>query len=99
MASDRRKEIREEDVQGLKYFRSLQLLLKRLHEVGTERDTAGNRDLHMDQYCTLILIWLFSPIVDSPTWCSASQQLRQSAEEVWRREILFRLAFGVGDDL
>jgi hypothetical protein len=53
------------DVKGLKYFRSLQPLLERLHDVGAERDAAGNRNLHMDQYCLLILIWLFSPIVDS----------------------------------
>ena len=52
-------------MQGLKYFRDLQPLLKRLHQVGTERDSAKNRTLHMDQYCTLILLWLFSPIVDS----------------------------------
>ena len=36
------------DVKGLKYFRSLQPLLQRLHGVGAERDAAGNRDLHMD---------------------------------------------------
>ena len=34
-------------------------------EKGTQRDKAGNRDLHMDQYCSLILFWFFSPIVDS----------------------------------
>ncbi|MBM4011887.1 MAG: IS4/IS5 family transposase, partial [Planctomycetes bacterium] len=28
-------------------------------------DKAGNRDLYMDQYCTLILLWFFSPVVDS----------------------------------
>lgn len=57
--------IQASDVQGLKYFRDLQPLLKRLHQVGTERDSANNRTLHMDQYCTLIMIWLFSPVVDS----------------------------------
>ncbi len=53
------------DIQGLKYFRKLRPLLERLHNVGTERDKASNRSLHMDQYCTLILLWLFSPVVDS----------------------------------
>lgn len=53
------------DVQGLKYFRNLQPLFKRLHSIGAVRDKAGNRDLHMDQYCLLILLWLYSPIVDS----------------------------------
>lgn len=64
MRSDKR-ELCDQDIAGLKYFRKLQPLLARLHEVGAERDVAGNRDLHMDQYCTLILIWLFSPLVDS----------------------------------
>ncbi len=40
-------------------------MLARLHEVGKERDKANNRHLHMDQYCTLILLWLYSPLVDS----------------------------------
>ncbi len=64
MADDKRK-LRNQDIRGLKYFRVLQPLLERLHDVGTKRDVAGNRDLHMDQYCTLILLWLFSPLVDS----------------------------------
>lgn len=63
--SDRRQKICAEDVQGLKYFRHLQPLLQRLRDVGTQRDRAGNRQLSMDQYCTLLLLWLFSPLVDS----------------------------------
>jgi hypothetical protein len=61
----RKEEIREEDVRGLKYFRRLRPLLGRLHGVGCERDQAGNRDLHMDEYCVLVLLRLFSPLVDS----------------------------------
>lgn len=57
--------IRESDIQGLKYLRVLRPLMKHLHEVGTRRDQAGNRKLFMDQYCTLILLWLYSPVVDS----------------------------------
>jgi hypothetical protein len=57
--------IEPSDIQGLKYFDTLKPLLSRLHDVGTERDRAGNRDLHMDQYCTLLLLWMFSPILTS----------------------------------
>jgi len=53
------------DVKGLKYFKALGPLLERLHKVGKDRDKANSRHLHMDQYCTLILLWLYSPIVDS----------------------------------
>ncbi len=40
-------------------------MLERLHKVGTANDSANNRQLHMDQYCTLILLWLYSPILTS----------------------------------
>lgn len=58
-------EIRARDVKGLNYFKVLQPLLERLHDVGTKRDKAKLRKLHMDKYCTLILLWLYSPILDS----------------------------------
>jgi hypothetical protein len=61
----RRKQIRPRDVQGLKYFDQLGPLLDRLHDVGTERDKAGNRDLFFDQYTALLLLYFFSPVVDS----------------------------------
>lgn len=51
------------DLRGLKYLRSLRKLLTRLHDVGTQRDRAGNRQLHMDQYCVLVLLWLFNPAI------------------------------------
>jgi hypothetical protein len=55
MAGRRKREIRDQDVQGLKFLRKIRPLLSRLRKVGTERDTAGNRRLFMDQYCALIL--------------------------------------------
>jgi hypothetical protein len=65
MAGKRRDDVREEDVTGLKYFDKLAPLLVRLHEVGCERDKAGNRNLHYDQYCMLVLLFLFNPVVRS----------------------------------
>jgi hypothetical protein len=50
-------------LQGLKYFDLLDTLLRRLHEVGCERDHAHNRQLHYDQYAMLILLFLFNPAV------------------------------------
>ncbi len=52
-------------MQGLKYLSALRPLLKSLHEVGCQRDTAGNRKLHMDEYCMLVLLWLYSPLLTS----------------------------------
>jgi hypothetical protein len=57
--------LREEEVQGLKYFGMLGPLLERLHDVGCQRDKAGNRQLFMDQYCALVLLFLFNPCVRS----------------------------------
>jgi hypothetical protein len=65
MAGKRRDDVREEDVTGLKYFDKLAPLLVRLHEVGCQRDKAGNRNLHYDQYCMLVLLFLFNPVVRS----------------------------------
>ena len=61
----KREPLREEDVQGLKYFRQLWPLFARLHEVGCQRDTAGNRQLFMDQYCSLVLLFMFNPCLRS----------------------------------
>lgn len=65
MAGKKRASIKEPEVTGLKYFRELLPLFERLHGVGCERDKAGNRQLHMDEYCMLVLLFLFNPIVTS----------------------------------
>lgn len=58
-------EIRASDLQGLKFFKKIRPLLESLHDVGTRRDRASNRDLHMDQYGVLVLMWMFNPILTS----------------------------------
>jgi Transposase DDE domain len=65
MAARTAKTIRDRDIVGLKYFDRLMPLLERLHDVGTQRDRAGNRQLFFDQYCAFILLFLFNPIVTS----------------------------------
>lgn len=65
MAVAKRTEVTEKDVVGLKYFDKLTPLLARLHDSGCQRDKAGNRTLHFDQYCSLVLLFLFNPIVRS----------------------------------
>lgn len=61
----RKTELKPSDLKGLRDLAPLRRLLYRLHDVGTSRDKSGNRDLHMDEYCLLLLAWLFNPIVDS----------------------------------
>jgi hypothetical protein len=65
MARKKNPEIRERDVGGMKLLQKLLPLLDRLRDVGCERDKAGNRQLHCDQYCLLVLLYLFNPVVKS----------------------------------
>jgi len=71
----RKPEITERDVKSLKYFALINPLLEGLHECGTQRDAAGNRILHYDQYCSLVLLFYFNPIVDSLRGIQQASQL------------------------
>jgi DDE family transposase len=71
----KKPEITERDVKGLKYFTLLNPLLEGLHECATQRDVAGNRILHFDQYCSLVLLFYFNPIVDSLRGIQQASQL------------------------
>jgi len=90
MAGKKRKKVREKDITGLKYFDRLLPLFERLHEVGCERDTAGNRDLHMDEYCLLVLLFFFNPV------CASLRGLQQASElkKVQRRLGCSRASLG-----
>jgi hypothetical protein len=55
----------ERDLAGFKYLDRLLAMLGRLHEVGCARDRAGNRNLHFDQFCVLVLLAMFNPVVRS----------------------------------
>jgi hypothetical protein len=65
MAHEKRHEIQEHEVVGFKYFKKMSHLLERLHGAGCARDRAHNRDLHMDQYMALLLLYMFNPICQS----------------------------------
>ena len=57
--------LNEENLQGWKDFRHLLPRLARLPDAGCDRDKAGNRNLHYDQYCAFILLALFNPMARS----------------------------------
>ena len=57
--------LQDKDVQGLKYFARLLPLLDRLHDVGCERDTAGNRKLFFNDYVKAVLLYMWSPLIGS----------------------------------
>jgi hypothetical protein len=64
-ARRRKAKIREDQLKGFKYFDSLHSLLEQLHEDGTARDRAGNRELFFDDYLLLLLLYFFNPVITS----------------------------------
>ncbi len=76
MGTKNRNKIEEQDITGLKFFDKLAPLLKRLHHDGCERDRAGNRQLHYDQYTMLLLLYLFNPIVTSLRGIQQASELK-----------------------
>ena len=69
--------IEAKDIKGLKFFKKIRPLLDSLHQVGTARDKSSNRDLHMDQYGVLVLMWLFNPILTSLRGLQQASELKE----------------------
>jgi len=67
----------EQDLGGFKYLDRLLPMLARLHDFGCARDRAGNRQLHYDQYCLLVLLALFNPVVRSLRAIQQASTLRK----------------------
>ena len=66
----------EKDITVLKYFGQIARLLHRLHDDACDRDTAGNRTLHYDGYCRLMLLSFFNPIVTSLRGLQQASELK-----------------------
>jgi IS4 transposase len=58
-------ELPAEPLRGARYLEQLTSKLDRLHEIGTARDKAHNRDFFFDQYVGLLLLYFFNPTVTS----------------------------------
>lgn len=63
--STKKPPIKESELQGFRDLRAMRGLLERLCGIGAERDKAGNRKLFMSDYCLLVLMWLYNPVIDS----------------------------------
>jgi hypothetical protein len=55
----------EVPLRGARLLKDFLGKLERLHEVGTARDKAGNREFFLDQYVGLLLLYFFNPTVTS----------------------------------
>ena len=60
-----------------KDVRLVDALLQTVHEAGTERDRAGNRQLCYEQYATLLLLYFFTPTVTSLRGLQQRSELRK----------------------
>lgn len=69
-------------LQGLKYFAMLRPLLTELHDEGTARDTPGNRTLHFDQYCLLVLLYILNPGISSLRALSQASELTKVQQKL-----------------
>jgi hypothetical protein len=72
--SAKREKIKESQLVGFKYFKAIGGMLESLHEAGCKRDRACNRLLHMDQYMSLLLLYMFNPI------CTSLRAVQQASE-------------------
>src|SRR3990170_1248378 len=82
MAMPRREPIRDDQLQGFRYFTKFLPVLDRLHDQATARDRAGNRVLHFDQYLALQLVFFFNPIVTSMRGLVQASQLKKVRQEL-----------------
>ena len=55
----------EKDIVCLGHLKRVFTLLDSLREIGCERDRAGNRQLHFDDYVKLVLLYVWNPAIQS----------------------------------
>src|ERR1700689_843259 len=65
MADPADRSISADQLHGMKQLRRVAGMLSGLPNAGCDRDKAGNRELHFDDYVLLILLYLFNPMIDS----------------------------------
>ena len=85
----------EKDITGLKYFDQIAPLLQRLHDDACDRDTAGNRTLHYDQYCMLMLLYFVNPIVTSLRGLQQASELKNFQAKPGCRHLLSHKQNGI----
>ena len=77
MARPKRYKIKGKDVGSLKYFKKIRRMLRVLHDAACQRDIAGNRELFMDEYMTLLILAMFNPMLDSIRTLQDATELRK----------------------
>jgi hypothetical protein len=60
-----RPALTDKDILCLGHLKRVFPLLDRLHDFGCDRDSAGNRQLFFSDYCKLVLVYIWNPLIDS----------------------------------
>lgn len=80
--ASKKAKIDPKQIGGIKRLRHLLPLLASLHDVGCERDSADNRQLHFDEYVTLVLLCLTNPLIDSVRALQQASELQKITEQL-----------------
>jgi hypothetical protein len=90
VARKSKDKIDPKQLRGFKKLKRVAELLTHLHNAGCERDRAGNRQLHFDDYVLLVLLYLFNPLLDS----MRTLQKASALEAVQKRLGIKRFSLG-----
>ncbi len=74
------KGLKDKDIVCLGHLRRVFPLLDRLNDVGCRRDKAGNRQLFFGDYCKLVLLYVWNPLIDSLRQLQTATELRTVAK-------------------
>ncbi len=66
------------NIQDLKNLDMLLPLFEQLHSEQCQRDKASNRELYFDQYCMLVLLYIFNPTVTSLRAISQASEIEKA---------------------
>jgi hypothetical protein len=86
MAGKRRKPIEigepEQSLRGNRLIKPINHLIEKLHDVGTQRDHAGNRKLFFDQYATLLLLYFCNASLTSLRGLQGATEWEKTREKL-----------------
>src|SRR5690348_5109693 len=77
---EHKRQLKEKDIVCLGHLRRVFGLLERLNEVGRGRDIACNRRLFFGDYCKLVLLYVWNPLIDSLRKLQEAAQLQNVAK-------------------
>ena len=80
-------EFTENGLQGFKYVKLVSKLLFELHAVACQRDRAHNRDIHMDQYMSLLILSFFNPISESLRGIHRASALKEVQQKLRVKQV------------